>query len=412
MPLDAQSLWLLLIAALGGAAIGMERQWSGHATGPAAHFAGIRTFTLLGLLAGLSGLFWSAGLETAATALLAGAVGIILLAYRAASRVDVDGTTEVAALLVLAAGTLAGLGNGPVASGIFAATALLLVEKSRLHTWIQKLPGPGLSAAARFAVMALVVLPLLPEGPFGPGAGVRPRELWLLVLFFSSLSFAGYIARSLAGPGRGDVLTGLLGGLVSSTNVTWTFSRLSRRDPANAAPLALGVIAACTVMYFRVFAALSVLNWPMACQLLPFLALPASLGIAAVTLSLRRATPPPASHSAPDNPLQLSAALQMALLFQAVLYVVHAARLWGGTAGLVTSGALLGLTDVDALTLSMAHASDDPSAPLALLAGVLSNSLLKLSVAATLGSGPFRKYASAGLALLALASALFLFKHP
>ena len=77
MPLDAQSLWLLLIASLGGAAIGMERQWSGHATGPAAHFAGIRTFTLLGLLAGLAGLFWAAGLETAATALLAGAVGII-----------------------------------------------------------------------------------------------------------------------------------------------------------------------------------------------------------------------------------------------------------------------------------------------------------------------------------------------
>ncbi len=357
MPIDAQSLWLLLVASLGGAAIGMERQWSGHATGPAAHFAGIRTFTLLGLLAGLAGLFWSSGLETAATALLAGAVGIILIAYRAASRVDVDGTTEVAALLVLAAGTLAGLGNGPVASGIFAATALLLVEKSRLHTWIQKLPGPGLTAAARFAVMALVVLPLLPEGPFGPGAGIRPRELWLLVLFFSSLSFAGYIARSLAGPGRGDVLTGLLGGLVSSTNVTWTFSRLSRRDPANA-------------------------------------------------------TPPPAAHSAPDNPLQLSAALQMALLFQAVLYVVHAARLWGGTAGLVTSGALLGLTDVDALTLSMARASDHPSAPLALLAGVLSNSLLKLTVAATLGSGPFRKYASAGLGLLALASALFLLKHP
>jgi len=406
MPLDAQAVWSLLIAALGGAAIGMERQWSGHASGPTAHFAGVRTFTMLGLLAGLAGLLWTEGLIGAAGILLAGAVGLILIAYFAASRVDVDGTTEMAALLVLAAGLLAGLGNGRAASGLFAGTALLLIEKSRLHSLVRKIPGPGLSAGARFAVMALVVLPLLPEGPFGPWGGVRPRELWILVLFFSSLSFGGYIARGLAGPGRGYVLTGFLGGLISSTNVTWTFSRLSRRRTELGGPLALGVVAACTVMYFRVFTALMVLERRMALDVSPYLALPAAIGVGLVLFGLWRNPASKDDAEAAENPLELGAALQMALLFQAVLYAVYWARGWGGGAGLVTSGAVLGLTDVDALTLSMARTASDPSARVALLAGVLSNGVLKLVVAVGMGGGRFRRLAGTGLGVLALASAL------
>jgi uncharacterized membrane protein (DUF4010 family) len=408
MPLDPQAIWDLLIAALGGASIGMERQWSGHASGPAKHFAGVRTFTILGLLAGLSGLFWSAGLPVVTGVLLAGAVGIILIAYVAASRVDVDGTTEVAALVVLAAGVLAGLGNGRVASGIFAGTALLLVEKSRLHSLVEKIPGTGISAGARFAAMALVILPILPEGPYGPMGGIRPRELWMLVLFFSFLSFAGYIARGLAGPGRGYVLTGFLGGLISSTNVTFTFTRLSVREPELAEPLALGVTAACTVMYFRVFAALCVLNWPMALQLLPALAIPAAIGIALVLFGLRRNPVASVQSGHPDNPLELGSALQMALLFQGVLYAVNLAREWGGGAGVVVSGAVLGLTDVDALILSMARLAGEPLAGFALLAGVASNSVLKTIVALTLGAGRFRILAAAALGLLAAASCLVL----
>ena len=155
----------LLIAALGGTAVGLERQWSGHADGPEARFAGIRTFTMMGAVAGLSGWLWTAGLTVPAAILFAGAVTIVVAAYVAASRQDVDGTTEVAALVVLAAGFLAGTGAVRLASGIIALTCLLLVEKSRLHGLVRRIDDVGLRAAARFAVMALVVLPLLPEGP-------------------------------------------------------------------------------------------------------------------------------------------------------------------------------------------------------------------------------------------------------
>src|SRR6185295_472094 len=139
--------------------------------------------------------------------------------------------TEVAALVVLAAGVIAGIGSIRLASGITALVTLLLVEKSRLHALVERIDDVALRSGVRFAVMALVVLPLLPEGPYGPLGGVRPRQLWVLVLFFSGLNFAGYLARRMLGEGRGHVATGFLGGLVSSTNVTLTFARASRVDP-------------------------------------------------------------------------------------------------------------------------------------------------------------------------------------
>jgi uncharacterized membrane protein (DUF4010 family) len=146
----------------------------------------------------------------------------------------VDGTTEVAALVVMAAGVLAGIGAYRLASGIIALTTLLLVEKSRLHALAASIDDVGLQAGVRFAVMALVVLPLLPQGPWAPWRRATARELWALVLFFSGLSFVGFIARRMVGPGHGYFITGLLGGLVSSTNVTSPSRARASAEPASA----------------------------------------------------------------------------------------------------------------------------------------------------------------------------------
>src|SRR5207244_2680519 len=130
--------WNLLIGALGGRAVGSEREWSGHAAGPRARFAGIRTFTLLGLTAGLSGWLWNQGAEGLALILVAGLGGLVIVAYLAASRADVDGTTEVAAFVVLTAGVLSGTGMNRLGSGIVAITLLLLAEKKSLHGLVSK----------------------------------------------------------------------------------------------------------------------------------------------------------------------------------------------------------------------------------------------------------------------------------
>ena len=149
---------------------------------------------MLGGLGGLGGSMWTLGLTAPAVVLLSAAAAITAASYIAASHHDADGATEIAALVVMAAGILAGIGAYRLASGIIALTSLLLVEKSRLHALAARIDHVGLRAGVRYAVMALVVLPLLPRGPYGPLGGVRPRELWALVLFFSGLSFIGYIA--------------------------------------------------------------------------------------------------------------------------------------------------------------------------------------------------------------------------
>ena len=408
MSLEQQSVIGIAIAALGGAAVGLEREWSGHAGGPRAHFAGIRTFTLMGGLAGVAGWLWSLGFHPVAIVLLAGATTLVVAAYVAASRREVDGTTEVAALVVLSAGVLAGMGHLVLASAIVAITTLLLVEKSRLHAMIARIDDAGLRAGVRFAVMAVVILPLLPEGPYGPLGGVRPRQLWLFVLLFSGLSFIGYVARRVIGTDRGYPVAGLLGGFVSSTGVAFTFARLSRQNRDFAFPLSIGVLAACGIMNLRVLAATAILKPALALALIPYLAAPFLIGAIIVVIGLKRHQEK-TSVQAPSNPLQVVSALQMAVLFQVVLFAVYAVRAHWGETGVLFSGAILGLTDVDVLTISMAKSAEGqiaiPVAAEAIAIGILSNTIMKVLLGVVIGRGRFRILTPAWLAVMAIASA-------
>jgi uncharacterized membrane protein (DUF4010 family) len=402
----------LVIAALGGTAVGVERQWSGHADGADARFAGVRTFTMLGGLGGLAGWLWASGFTLPAAVLVAGAVAITTAAYVGRMRLDIDGTTEVAALVVVAAGVIAGAGIHQLASGVIAVTALLLIEKSRLHALVKRIDDIGLRAAARFAVMALVVLPLLPRGPFGPMGGVRPRELWALVLFFSGLSFVGYLARRVAGPGRGYLLTGLIGGLASSTNVTFTFARTSRADSTSSRALGFGAVAANAMLYPRVLVATAVLNASLLPHLLPYLALPAVIALTITWLGARQTQDEALVDEQVPNPLQLSTALQMAAMFQVVLMAVWAAGNYWGDRGILGTATVLGLTDVDALTISMARhvppALSLQTAALAIAVGVLSNTVLKLTISLFFGSSGFRRVAGGALVGMVLAAGMSL----
>src|SRR6187397_472713 len=288
MPNEWPPLLPLAVGVLGGLAVGIEREWSGKSSGPHARFAGVRTFTLLGIVSTLSGWLWTSGLQGPAAILLAGAGALVVVAYAAASRRDVDGTTEVAAIVALTAGVMAGAGATKFASGIIALTVLLLVEKKRLHGWVSKLDREEVRAGARFAVMAAVILPLLPPGPYGPLGGVRPRTLWALVLFFSGLSFVGYLAQRAVGRDKGYLLTGTLGGLLSSTSVTLTFSRLSATHPAAGASLAAGTMGANVMLFPRILAATSLLAPDLARAVWPAFIAPAIAGAAVALIGLRR----------------------------------------------------------------------------------------------------------------------------
>lgn len=402
----------LAVASLAGIAVGMEREWSGHAAGPTGRFAGIRTFFLYGLAAGVAGWLAATGQVAIAAVLLGGQAAFAVAAWVMAVRrhpEDLDATTEVAALAVLAVGTMAGLGWLDIAAGATAVVVLLLVEKGRIHSFVRRIGEPTFRAALQFAVLALVILPLLPAGPYGPYDAIRPRALWAMVLVFSGLNFAGYLLRRAVGEGRGYAVTGALGGLVSSTGVTAVFSRKSRDEPGSGRALALGVVAACTILSGRVGVVTVVLDPRVALSLLPALLLPAVVGSAIVLRELRRV---PATGGSPDSfggsPLGLRSAMRLAVLLQAAFLAVEIVGDRVGGTGVLWLAAVLGLTDTDALTVSMATRPEAVGgvtlAATAIGVGVLSNALMKLALAVGLGAGEYRRLAGAGLLLLVLAT--------
>lgn len=407
MSLDLSTVVHLLVAMLSGLAVGVERQWSGHASGPHARLGGLRTFTMLGALAGICGWLWLSDGRAIAVVLLAAAAALIAIGYARASRHDIDGTTEVAGVVVLAAGALAGMGLVTIAMGVTAVTVLLLLEKSRLHSLVTHIDDEGIAAGARFAVMALVVLPLLPGGAYGPFNAVRPRELWALVLFFSGLSFVSYVVRRTIGSNTGYAISGILGGFISSTSVTLTLSQLSQTVRSADGALAAGVMGANAMLFLRVTIAAGVLAPALPRHLVPIFLAPFFVAVFLTVWGMRTKTTGPAQEPRGENPLEFGAALKMALLFQLVLIGLAFVRNRFGTSGIYGTAALLGLTDVDALTLSMAkssHAGTEIAVVVnAITIGILVNTVVKTTMAIVLGRGKFRLWAGAGLATLGVA---------
>lgn len=405
----------LIIAALVGLAVGIEREWSGHgAGGTHPRFAGVRTFFLMGAIGGTAGWLLTAGSSAMAVALVAGASLLVGLAYwqaaRAGGREAIDGTTEMAAILVLALGVLAGWGELGVAGGAGALLVLALSEKAAIHAAVARLDSTEFRAAVQFAVLALIVLPVLPNTTYGPMGGINPRELWIVVLIFSGINFAGFIARRVVGASRGYGVTGALGGVISSTAVTLQFSRLSKVRPELGAPLAIGTIAASTVLLPRVLVLSLVLSPAVALALVPYLAPPFVAGALVTGALLMRDGRAPGNGQGEQeerNPLRLWSAIQMSVAFQLALMAIEFVRGSFGSQGILLSAALLGLTDMDALTLSMNKVGRAdgmvPLAAQAIAVGVSANAVLKLVVALALGSGRYRGRAAAGLvALLAV----------
>lgn len=415
----------LAVAALIGLGVGLEREWSGHTTGPAARFAGIRTFLLLGLIGGSAGLLLHEGNELVATAIVAGAAVFVTAAFVMVliqNPAERDGTTEVAAMLVVVLGVISTAVSWGLAAGAGSVVVLALNEKKRLHGAVRRVQEEELRAALRFSVLALVILPILPEGPFFGWADFRPRMLWMIVLLFCAINFAGFLARKTAGESRGYLLTGLLGGVISSTAVTLGFARFSRQYPTVAAGLATGVVGACTVLVPRVFVISTAINPEVGLRLVPLLLPAGILGGAVVALAWfygerwepAPAVAPPAGWLAPDerSPLRFWFAIRLAIVFQLAIMAITFVRSIWAVEGLYATSVVLGLTDVDALTVSMStpSASILPTiAARAIATGILANTVVKFSISAVVGSGRFRLMACSILFAMAAAIGAALF---
>lgn len=412
MATAAQIASRLAIAGLVGLAAGLEREWSGHTSGPDARFAGLRTFFLLGLVGGVAGIFAAESEIALAAALIAGGAALSIGGYVMATRrpeSTTDGTTEAAALTIIALGVVAGYGWLGIAAGAGAVVVLMLSEKARLHWLVEQLDERELHAGLQFAVLAIVVLPLLPAGPMFGWLAIAPRSLWMIVLLFSALNFAGFIARRTVGAGRGYSIAGALGGIISSTAVTLGFSRQSRTESELGAALARGVTAACTVLIPRVLVVSAALNPSVALALIPLLLPAFVIGVLIAGVAWRDSDRQTATldHPITENPLRLGAAVRMAIAFQVAMIVVTLVRRQWGTAGVFTTAAALGLTDMDALTVSMSRSDATLTAVTAARAiaiGILANTLMKLVIAIVVGRATYRRRAAVGLVSLAVGS--------
>ena len=265
-------------------------------------------------------------------------------------------TTEIAAVAVFLLGAMTMLGHPELAIGLGVVTAAVLAYKQPLHGLVAKLGWDDVYAGVRLLIATFIILPLLPDRTLDPWQALNPYKLWLLVILISSLSLVGYVATRWLGAGRGTALTGITGGLVSSTAVTLAFARRSRDEPAAAAALACGILLAWAVMFARVLALVLAVNAALVYPLLLPIAAMGLLTLFAAWLLYRRGGETAGPQDVPlKNPFSLTAAVQFAVAFAAVLLLVKVIQLYVPGGGVYIVAALAGLTDVDAITLSMAE---------------------------------------------------------
>jgi len=363
-----------------GMLVGSERGWRGRALAEGTRVAGIRTFALIGLFGGLIGV---AGTELplAQRWLMSGLaflpVSALLIAgyaRNARAGIDVSITTEVAAMMTFWLGTLPAFGLPLPAAASAVVLALVLHLKDRLHHWLQRLEHAEVLGALQFLLVSVVLLPLLPNRGFGPWSALNPWEIWWMVVLISGLSLLGYFATRIGGARQGILATSLTGGLVSSTAVTLSLSRM-HRELGNTELVAAGILLACATMFLRILVVVSVIR----SDLTPNLLLPMALGLAALlgwawyywrsarTLESLAAVAKPAPETegtqppavSVRNPFQLVPALQFGTLLALVMLAVDALQHWFGHAGLYLLSVFTGLADVDAIVLSLSPRAGD-----------------------------------------------------
>jgi uncharacterized membrane protein (DUF4010 family) len=413
--LDLAQIQNFVIAILIGALIGIEREKRRETEET---IGGIRTFILMAILGAVGG-FLSSEFEAIwpllAIVIVAGTTvvaGFLMDADERKGRVGL--ITELAAIVVTLLAALATLNHAALAVCLAVIVAALLAYKQPLHGLIDKMGWDDIFAGLRLLIASFIVLPLLPDQTIDPWDALNPRKLWLLVVMISGLSMIGYVATRWLGPGRGTAITGLTGGLVSSTAATLAFSRQSKEnDGAGAAQmLAIGTLIAWSVMFFRVM----VISFAVYPALLRELAVAmtamglASLAAAGVLLWLRRAD---AARSKPgeiavSTPFTLTQAAKFGLLYAVILLVVKIVSDLELEGGLYVVAALAGLTDVDAISLSMAQYARGGAiqvATIAIVIAALANTAVKAGMAASLGSAGFRRLILAATALIAVVGA-------
>ena len=390
---EQQIILKLSVALLLGALTGLQRGWAARDQKPGERVAGMRTYALVGLLGGIAALL---SLQVTAWVLPATLLAVCLaavMAYRVRmlQMRDYSITGIIGLLLTFCFGAVAVAVDMAIAATAAVITTIILDNKHEIHSALKHLQEHELDAALKLLVISVVMLPLLPNQAMGPGDMLNPYEIWWMVVLIASISFVGYFAMRVGGTERGILFTSVFAGLASSTALTLHFSRLAQQTPQISPLLSSGMLLACGTMYLRILLYCAMINPALLSRLiLPLLVMTLVLYVPALLIwrKYRNGTrvEQPALHS---NPLDLKSALLLGALLTVILLMASVLQQWLGNTGIYVLAAVSGITDVDAITLSLARMSQSGLASTTVIIGIIIassvNNLMKAGMAVSIG---------------------------
>jgi uncharacterized membrane protein (DUF4010 family) len=337
--------------------------------------------------------------------------------YVTVSKKRVGVTTEVSAIVTILLGALCYQGFLLLAVASAVVLTVVLSLKIEMHAFVRNLRREDLFATLKLAVITAIILPLLPNQNFGPPPldVINPFTIWLMVVFISSISFSGYLLIKILGPGLGIGLTGLLGGMVSSTAVTLGFAQRSKQEEELSKSFALGIILSWTMMYVRIAVILMAVNralleliW-LSLIILIFIG-----GLYCLYLQVSRSRK--SLHLMQfTNPFSLGPALQFGVLYAVILFGAKAGQVYLGNAGVYVTSLLSGLVDLSAITLSLAqlssigHLLSMQIAGRGIILASMANTLVKGILVITTGSPALKKALLPGLGLMVVSNGVVAF---
>jgi len=396
--MDYEDLITLGIAFGLGLLVGLQREKSDH------EMAGVRTFTLIAILGVVAGFLTRDfknpfilpifGIAITALMLMAN-----FMKSKKEPNIDVGQTTEVAVLLMFAIGSYLVLGNqiiGVVVGGIL---AILLYVKESLHNFIDRLKEKDLSAIMTFAGISLVILPILPNETFGPLDVLNPRNIWLMITLIVGISIVGYFIYKFLGKKTGLISNGILGGMISSTATTVSYSKKTTDSKSIHKLAAFIITVASAVSFIRILVEIGIVAPTKIPEvILPILAeLVLMILLCAFLFYYIKKDKEENEMPEPKNPAQFKTALFFGLLYGLVLLAVAFTKQEFGEDALYIVAIVSGLTDVNAITLSLSRLMQGGGLETSfgwrlILLAALSNLFFKGIIAAVLGTKLLAKW--------------------
>ncbi len=401
----------LIISVLIGLLVGVERER--NLTEKDQLFAGIRTYPLIAILGFLSGLISNKTSDGVFIAIFS-IYGLLVVTsyYFSAKKTSMGGTSEISLILVFLLGYLVYLDYVLLSAMITLVIVIFLAFKSQFHTFADKIVQEDIYATIKFALITLIILPILPNKTYDPFDVINPQKIWYLVVLIAGVSFVGYVLFKVIGNKRGIQLLSILGGIASSTAVTLSFTSLSKEHKQLSKSYAAGILMASSIMFPRVILIIAVLNIELALKItVPFLIFFIA-GIAFSSILWKRTKTKAVEKVKIKNPFKVLFAVKFGILFAIILFISSAAQYYFGDKGIYLSSIFAGFADVDAIVLSLTQLTKQnlsiDSAAIGIVIAATANSFVKAFISSFLGAVEMRKYTLSGFGIIIALSILYI----